>query len=215
MDTTLAAAGIPGQGAELAASAAGLLLAALAVMASPGPTTMSVVAVGAAFGFRGALPYLAAVSAGTILVLLALAGGITTALQAMPGLAPVLAAASTLYLLWLAWRIATAPPLGAEGARAVPTPAGGLLLALANPKAWLALGAVVAGHRLALAPPMVEVAVRIAVLSTLVVLVHLAWLAAGAAVARRLRRPRTARIVNALLAVALVAAAVAGFAGGT
>ena len=37
-----------GQGAELAASAAGLLAAALAVMGSPGPTTMSVVAVGAA-----------------------------------------------------------------------------------------------------------------------------------------------------------------------
>ncbi|BBK38959.1 hypothetical protein STAQ_40370 [Allostella sp. ATCC 35155] len=200
-----------GQGAELAASAAGLLAAALAVMGSPGPTTMSVVAVGTAFGFRRALPYLAGVSAGTILVLLALAGGIGALLHARPGLAPTLTAAATLYLLWLAWKIWTAPPPAAGAA--APSPAGGVLLALANPKAWLALGAVVAGHRLAIAPPAAELAARLAILAALVVLVHLAWLAAAVLVAGRLARPRTARAVQRVMAAALVAAALAGLAG--
>lgn len=200
-----------GQGAELAASVAGLLAAALAVMGSPGPTTMSVVAVGTAFGFRRALPYLAAVSAGTILVLLALAGGIGALLQASPGLAPVLTAAATLYLLWLAWKIWTAPPPAAGAAP--PSAAGGVLLALANPKAWLALGAVIAGHRLAIASPAAEMAVRLAVLAALVVLVHLAWLAAAVLIAGPLRRPATARLVQRVMAAALVAAALAGLAG--
>jgi len=42
-----------------------LILAALVVMGSPGPSTMSVTAVGAAFGFRRALAYLAGLVLGT------------------------------------------------------------------------------------------------------------------------------------------------------
>lgn len=198
-----------GQGAEMTGALASLLASALAVMGSPGPTTMSVVAVGTAFGFRRALPYLAAVSAGTILVLVALAGGLLGAVRAVPGLAPALTVAGTLYLLWLAWRIATAPPaVPDEGSGQAPA-AGGLLLALANPKAWLALGAVLAGHRLPLASPPVEAMAKVAILAVLVVAVHFAWLAAGTALARHLRRPRTARAVNVAMAVALVAATLA------
>ena len=201
-----------GQGADVWGALASLLLAALVVMGSPGPTTMSVVAVGAVAGFRGALPYLAAVSAGTVVVLVALAVGTASLLWAVPGLAPALLAASAVYMVWLAWRIATAPPLSAPGA-APPSAVGGFLLAVANPKAWLALGAVVAGNRLALAPPAFEVAVRIGLLAAMVVLVHLAWLAAGTALARHLRRPRTARIVQVAMAVLLLATTVAALRG--
>jgi threonine/homoserine/homoserine lactone efflux protein len=88
-----------------------LLLAAAIVMGSPGPSTASVTAVGAAFGFRRSLGYTAGLIAGTSAVLLAVAAGVVAALLTIPHAEPVLMTASAIYILWLAWRIANAPPL--------------------------------------------------------------------------------------------------------
>ena len=88
-----------------------LVLAATVVMGSPGPATISVTAVAAAFGARRSLPYLCGIILGTTVVLLAVATGIVAMLLSVPQIAPVLIAASAAYILYLAYRIATAPPL--------------------------------------------------------------------------------------------------------
>ena len=183
-----------------------LLLAALAVMGSPGPATISLVAVGSAYGVRRSLPYLAGIIAGTTVVLLAVAAGITAALLAIPAIASVLIGISAAYILWLAYRIATAPPLSE---RAVASDAlslvGGALLGVANPKAWVAIAAVFASVRLADAAAA-DAAAKIAVLAAMIVVINATWLAAGASVAPLLRDPRRARVINVALATALVAA---------
>ena len=183
-----------------------LLLAALAVMGSPGPATISLVAVGSAYGVRRSLPYLAGIIAGTTVVLLSVAAGITAALLAMPAIASVLIGISAAYILWLAYRIATAPPLSE---RAVASDAlslvGGALLGVANPKAWVAIAAVFASVRLADAAAA-DAAAKIAVLAAMIVVINATWLAAGASVAPLLRDPRRARVINVALATALVAA---------
>ena len=96
-----------------------LVLAATVVMGSPGPATISVTAVGAAFGLRDSLRYTSGIILGTAAVLLVVATGITAILTSMPGLAPVLAIASAAYILYLAFKIATAPPLAARDGEAV------------------------------------------------------------------------------------------------
>ena len=48
-----------------------LIVASLVVMGSPGPSTVSVTAVGAAFGLGRSLGYLSGLIAGTVAVLLA------------------------------------------------------------------------------------------------------------------------------------------------
>lgn len=88
-----------------------LIVASLLVMGSPGPSTISVTAVGAAFGLRRSIAYLSGLIAGTIGVLLAVAAGVVSVLLAVPQLAPMLLAASAAYILYLACKIATAPPL--------------------------------------------------------------------------------------------------------
>lgn len=171
-------------------------------MGSPGPSTISVTAVGAAFGLRRSIAYTSGLIAGTVLVLLAVSTGVLAMLLAVPRIAPVLLVASAGYILYLAFRIATAPPLTTpDRSRDAPSFAGGLLLALANPKAYVAIAAVFAGSPLA-------PSVKIAALSGMVVLIHVAWLAAGAAFAQVLRDPVWSRRVNVSLAVALVAATV-------
>jgi threonine/homoserine/homoserine lactone efflux protein len=186
-----------------------LVLASAAIMGSPGPATVSLVAVVSAYGTRRALAYLAGIVVGTALVLIAVATGLTAALLALPAVRTVLVAVSAAYILWLAYRVATAPPLSsATPAAGAPSLAAGVLLGVANPKAWVAIAAVFASARLADAAATDAVAKSV-VLAVMIVVIMTSWLVAGRALAPLLRDPRRARRVNVVLAVVLVVSAVA------
>jgi threonine/homoserine/homoserine lactone efflux protein len=183
-----------------------LLLTSLAIMGSPGPATVSLVAAGTAYGLRRSLRYLLGIIAGTTAVLLAVASGITAALLALPAIGTLLVWASAAYILWLAYRIATAPPLS-EPAAAPRTAsfAGGTLLGAANPKAWVAIAAVFASARLADAAAA-DATAKVVALSAMIVVICTTWLVAGTSIAPLLREPRRARAVNVALAAAVVGA---------
>ena len=181
-----------------------LVVTALAIMGSPGPATISLTATGAAFGVRRSARYLAGIVAGTTVVLLAVAVGVTGVLLATPALRPVLIAAAVGYIIYLAYHIATAPPLGAgAAAAAAPSALGGLLLGVANPKAWVAIGAVFVSVRVA-SGAVLDAGMKTVALTVLIVVINTAWLAAGASLAPVLRDPARARRANVLLATALV-----------
>ncbi|MBZ9769767.1 MULTISPECIES: LysE family translocator [unclassified Mesorhizobium] len=180
-----------------------LIVAATVVMGSPGPATISVTAVGAAFGLRPSLGYTSGVVLGTIAVLLAVAGGIFGMLTSVPGVAPVLAVASAGYILYLAFKIATAPPLAGRGSTATkPDFLGGFMLAVANPKAYVAIAAVFVGA--AAQADALGVSTRLLVLAAMIVAIHVVWLLAGTAFARVLRHPLASRIINLVFAATLV-----------
>lgn len=182
-----------------------LWLAALALMGSPGPATLSTAAVGASFGWRRGLPWLAGIVAGTALVLLLIASGITAAVLALPALKTAITLFAAAYILWLAWHIATAPPLSTTMAAKAPAFPGAFLLAVANPKAFAAIGAVYAGHSVVPDSPAADAVVKIAALLAVIVLVNAVWLLTGALLARALRAPQRSRIANIIFALLLVA----------
>lgn len=189
-----------------------LILASLVVMGSPGPSTMSVTAVGAAFGFRRSLPYLSGIVLGTIAVLLAVATGTVAVLLAVPRIAPILVGVSAVYILYLAFRIATAPPLSRHSDdRAAPSFAGGFLLAVGNPKAYVAIAAVFAGTRLTGEAGALDAGLKVTVLGLMIVVIHLGWLLAGAALSRVLSDPVRSRIANLAFAAVLVATTALAF----
>lgn len=175
-------------------------------MGSPGPATISLTAAGSAYGVRRSLGYLAGIVAGTVVVLVAVATGITATLLAVPALRSVLLVVSAAYILWLAWRIATAPRVRDQPTTAAaPSLAGGVLLGVANPKAWVAIAATFASARLA-DPATADAAAKVTLLSLVAVLIMAAWLVVGASLAPALRDPVRARLVNLALAAALVGA---------
>ncbi|HEY9347653.1 MAG TPA: LysE family transporter, partial [Inquilinus sp.] len=164
---------------ELWRPLAALLLASTVVMGSPGPSTISLTAVGASFGIRRSLPYAAGLITGTVTVLLAVAAGVVALVMSIPHGALVLGVLSAAYILYLAFKIATAPPLGGRGGSATaPGFLGGLGLAIANPKAYVAIAAVFAGTTVARDPGL-DAAVKTALLSGMIVLTHFCWLLAG------------------------------------
>ena len=183
-----------------------LLLISLAVMGSPGPATISLVAAGSVFGVRHSLKYLIGTIVGTTVVLVAVATGITAALVAIPAIGSALFGISAGYILWLAYHIATARPISEQTAPAdAPSFAGGALLGLSNPKGWVAIAAVFTSAHLTEGATM-DAAAKIVVLTVMIIVILATWLVAGTSLAPLLRDPRRGRVVNATLAVALLSA---------
>jgi threonine/homoserine/homoserine lactone efflux protein len=182
-----------------------LILASTVIMGSPGPSTISATAMGAAFGVRRSLKYVCGLIVGTIVVLLAVSMGAVALVLSTPMGARALGAISAAYILFLAFKIATAPPLESHGGQmAAPAFAGGFLLAVANPKAYLAIAAVFAGATLFVEDHALDAVVKTALLGAMIVIIHLGWLLAGASLSRVLRDPVSSCLVNVFLAAALV-----------
>jgi threonine/homoserine/homoserine lactone efflux protein len=183
-----------------------LMLISLAIMGSPGPATISLVAAGSVRGLKRSFPYLFGIIVGTTVVLVAVATGLTGVLLALPAIGTVVIWMSVLYILWLAYHIATAPPLSKPtGASNAFSLRGGTLLGIANPKGWVAIAAVFASAHLADSPAADAVA-KVVVLTLMIIVICATWLLAGRSIAPLLRHPRRARLVNAALAVGLVGA---------
>ena len=183
----------------------GLILASLALMGSPGPATMSMAATGAAFGFGRGVPYLLGINLGTTCVLIMIALGVTGLILAIPGVAPVLIGLAALYILYLAVKIATAPPLSEQtGSEQAPRLWNGLALALANPKAYAAIGAVFSSFILIEGQPTTDAALKVAILTGMIFVINSVWLAVGASLAQLFQSPSMSRIINVSFALLLV-----------
>ncbi len=187
----------------------GFLLAGIALAGSPGPNTLSLAAAGAAFGARKAVGYLIGLGVGMICVMVITVSGLVGLLLALPGATPVVTAAAALYFIWLAWRIASAPPLTEQaGERRPPSFMGGFGLSLINPKGYAAMAALFSSFMLVRERIAVDVALKIGVLTLVITAVNVLWLFSGAMLTRFFRDPRTNRIVNVTFAILLLASVV-------
>ncbi|NML05376.1 LysE family translocator [Sphingomonas sp. G-3-2-10] len=115
-----------------------LTIFALASSITPGPNNLMLMASGTNFGFRRTLPHLMGVSIGFVAMIVLVGVGLAQLFAAYPLAHQVLRIVSIAYLLWLAWRIATAPPPAArEGKEAKPLSfVQAALFQWVNPKAW-------------------------------------------------------------------------------
>jgi threonine/homoserine/homoserine lactone efflux protein len=186
------------------------VIAAFALTGSPGPATLGLAAAAAAFGIRAGLALMAGIIAGVLIVFALAAAGLTGLILAQPVLGPVVKVLAALYMLYLAWSIATAPPLGQGGGARAPTFFGGIFLGVGNPKAYAAMAALASGF--VLSPDRAtDTAAKAIILLAVMVVVDLAWLAAGSGLARVMRRPAWSRAINLAFALALIVSVAAGF----
>ncbi len=128
---------------------AGLLLFALVMSATPGPNNVMVTASAARFGLRRTVPHIGGVAVGFAIMLLLVGVGLGAVFLAAPVLRRVLALASMVWMLWLAWAIARSAPPGEAGRSAAARPFTFIQAALfqwVNPKAWMVAITVVATH---------------------------------------------------------------------
>lgn len=183
------------------------LLTTLVLVGSPGPNTMSVAAVGAAYGKRRGLPYLTGICLGVLLVVMLVGTGVAALILSFPGVAPVVTMLAAVYLVYLAYRIATAKPIvRVDGTSLSQAPAwyAGVALAVANPKAYAAVGASFSQHTLVAHSAWQDALFKASLFMAAIVLVNLVWLHVGAAIASQLADPDRSRWVNQVFAALLL-----------
>ena len=102
---------------------------------TPGPANMALLATGARFGFRAALPFVAGVALGKQLVIWPAGYGLMELSARAPWVFEMLKYASAAYIIWLAWRVANMR-LAEGGTARAPGFLAGLVVHPLNPKAW-------------------------------------------------------------------------------
>ena len=179
--------------------------AGIVLVASPGPATLSLAAAGAAFDARDARIYLFGIMSGAALVILGVAAGLLTAILSVPYAATFLAIVSFAYLGYLAYRIATAPPVESKKRlSAAPGFMTGLVFNLSNPKAYAAFAALFAGFDLLPETPLLSTVVETSICFALVIVTDIAWILIGSALRRHLHDPRKSRAINVSFAILLI-----------
>lgn len=186
------------------------VIAAFALIGSPGPATLGLAAAGAAFGMRRSLALMVGIIAGVLIVFAMAAAGLTGLILAQPVLGPVVKVLAALYMLYLAWCIATAPPLGDTQAGSAPTFFGGIFLGVGNPKAYAAMAALASGFVLS-SDATIDTVAKAVILTAIMIVADFAWVLAGSGLARVMRHPSYSRAINIAFAVALLASVAAGF----
>lgn len=173
---------------------------------TPGPNNLMLMASGTNFGFARTGPHMLGVGIGFALMVLLVCLGIGATFAAVPGAMLALKIASCAYLLYLAWRIATAPPPKLDEDAPTGSPLSFLQAAAfqwVNPKAWSMTLTVAAVYM-----PATERAQAAAIIALVVALVNIpavtTWAAAGVQLRRLLHRPRAYRVFNVVAAILLV-----------
>lgn len=153
---------------------------------TPGPANMALLATGARFGFRAALPFVAGVALGKQLVIWPVGFGLMQLSDHAPWVFETLKWVSAAYIIWLAWKVANLRLGDSERDGAMPGFAAGLLVHPLNPKAW---AMIVAGFTSFVAPgtdALIATATIAAILLGMQLLMHPLWTLAGDRIAQTL-----------------------------
>ena len=188
--------------------------AVLVAAASPGPSIAALVARVISRGYRSVLPFLAAMWIGEAIWLCLAASGASYIAQSFHTVFVILKYCGVAYLLYLAWKMWTAPAVVNEGN--LPTEDSpwrlfltGMAITLGNPKIMV--------FYLAILPSLIDlsgiailgIAELVAVMMVVLIGVDLTWVAVAAQARRWLKSPRALRIANRVSATAMGGAAIA------
>ena len=147
---------------------------------TPGPGVMSLAGVGAAFGWRQGLLYMAGLFTGNVFVSLAVITGLAAIILAEQIVRTILLFCSAGYLGYLALRIALA---GAKIAFLdvinAPGFLGGLTLQFVNPKAYAVHTTFFTGFAFYPNNFVVELSLKLVIMNFIWILLHALWLYAG------------------------------------
>jgi len=160
---------------------------------------------GVNFGVRRSIPHALGISIGFMVMVLAVGLGLGEVFKAWPALYTVLRYVGAAYLLYLAWKIATSGPIGADSpdARKPMGFWGAAAFQWVNPKAWvMAVGAITTYT------PAQGYVMNVIVVAAVFALVNLpsvgVWVMCGSALRNLLQNPRWLMLFNVLMALLLV-----------
>ena len=173
---------------------------------TPGPNNLMLVASGVNFGFSRTVPHMLGIAIGFPLMIVIIGLGMGQLFAAFPQLYDILKWLSVVYMIWLAWKIATAGPLNKETAAAAQPMRfhEAVMFQWVNPKAWAMALAGIASHTIpsAFATSLTLLAVTFGIITFPGVAV---WTIFGVGLRRLLQDPARVQIFYIARAVLLLA----------
>ncbi|WP_158774863.1 LysE family translocator [Cobetia sp. L2A1] len=175
----------------------------LSMTLTPGPNNVMLTASGANYGYWRTLPHIFGIMIGCLVLFVGIALGLGLIFERYPIVQTLLKLLGSAYLLYLAWKIATAPPpdfSSQQDARPM-TFMAAALFQFANPKAWVMGIALMAGFLPDNGPVLLN-ALLLAGFAELVALPCISlWAGFGTAIGRLLRTERSWKIFNRVMGV--------------
>jgi len=183
-----------------------LTIATAVLLGSPGPATLSLAAVGATFGVRGGSPYLAGILMGLFCAMMGAVFGVAAIFTQWPQAEKIVQLLGAAYLMYVAYRIATAPVLadGDFAKRKAPALRDGFVLNLLNPKAYAAFFVLFSQFLLPLEESSAQYLATSLIVFAVAVIVDSIWLAIGSGIRSIFANPKSARATRVLFALSIV-----------
>jgi threonine/homoserine/homoserine lactone efflux protein len=183
---------------------------AIAMYITPGPNNAMLAASAATYGLRATIPHLLGIAFGFAFMMVVVTAGLGSTLLAWPPLSPIMRWGGAAWLLYLAWKIASATPTepGTAATRRVLGFRGAMAFQWVNPKGWL-IAVAAAGM---FARPDQSLAFRTLWIGIVFLLVALPcmtpWMLLGAGAGRLLRSHTRLRVFNVAMGLLLAASVV-------
>jgi threonine/homoserine/homoserine lactone efflux protein len=119
-----------------------LLGFAVAMYITPGPNNVMVACSAANYGLRATIPHMLGIAVGFALMLALVSAGLGSAILFWPPLLLIMRWIGVTWIMWLAWKIASAPPPDVGRQARLLGFMGAMAFQWINPKAWfIGLGA--------------------------------------------------------------------------
>ena len=198
----------------MSVAAASFAIFAASQVGTPGPANMALIATGARYGLRAALPFVAGVVLGKQLVIWPVGFGLMQLAETAPWVFQALKWVSAAYIIWLAWRVANLR-LSTDIESKAPGFMAGLIVHPLNPKVW---AMITAGFTAFTAPETtsLEATVTIAlILLSAQLILHPIWTYGGERIARGVAgTPAERHLMWTLAALTVASVMFVLFAGG-
>ena len=186
-----------------------LALTTALLLGSPGPAPLALAGVGASFGFKQGLGFLAGILLGLLVAISLVALGLGSLFEQFPTVKLICQGIATAYLIYVAYKIASNTSGIEQRAGAAPSFKDGFILNLINPKAYAAFLAIFANFMIPTSSPVYSAMLTATVSFIVAVIVDGLWMAIGSKLRPFFAKPEQAkwlRIAFALLLLASIGA---------
>ena len=176
------------------------------LLGSPGPVPLALAATSATFGVKKGFPFLIGILSGLAVAILGSVFGFTVLFSTYPNVKLVLQITGALYIVYVAYKIASAPviPITSETSGRVPSFLDGFILNLINPKAYAAFLAIFSQFSLPLENVSISYLFTGLVCFSVAVIVDILWLCLGGFIRELFTEPRKARRLRIVFSVLMV-----------
>ncbi len=181
-----------------------LVLTSLLLLGSPGPAPLALAAVGATAGVKKSIPFLMGILSGLLVAITFAAVGLAALFDHYSYAKLICEILGAIYILFVAYKIASAPALSNTNGADIPDFKDGFILNLLNPKAYAAFLAIFAQFLLPYQTETISYLMTAIGCFFVALFVDSVWLIAGGILRPFLNDPNKLRITRVTFAVIMV-----------